>query len=145
MGASVSASHVIFMVAAIIAATAVGAAMIGIAFTLAEDISDKSDSLSERMGADIKIINDPAIVPYDGSNLSLYVLNTGDIPLDNESWIVIIDGRLVPDDKVVPQQSAPHFHGDVVELMVEYSMTAGDHTVMVRHGDRADDSMRFRL
>lgn len=145
MGASVSASHVIFMVAAIIAATAVGAAMIGIAFNLAEDLSDNSDSLSERMGSDIKIVNDPAIVPYSGGNLSLYVLNTGDIPLDNESWIVVIDGRLVPDENVVPQQAAPFFHGDIVELRVQYSLTAGDHTVMVRHGDRADDSMRFRL
>ncbi len=145
MGASVSASHVIFMVAAIIAATAVGAAMIGIAFTLAEDLSDNSDSLSERMGSDIKIVNDPAIVPYVGGNLSLYVLNTGDRPLDNDGWIVIIDGRLVPNDNIVPQQSGPHFHGDVVELRVEYSLTSGDHTVMVRHGDRADDSMRFRL
>ncbi len=145
MGASVSASHVIFMVAAIIAATAVGAAMIGIAFTLAEDLSDNSESLSEKMGSDIKIVNDPAIVPYVGGNLSLYVLNTGDIPLDNESWIVVIDGRLVPNANVVPQQSAPHFHGEVVELRVEYSLTAGDHTVMVRHGDKAFDSMRFRL
>ncbi len=145
MGASVSASHVIFMVAAIIAATAVGAAMIGIAFTLADDLSDNSDKLSDKMGSDIKIINDPARVPYTNSNLSIYVLNTGDIPLDNKSWIVVINGYLVADENVVPQQPAPHFHGDWVELKVEYFLGSGDHTVMVRHGDKADDTMRFRL
>ena len=145
MGASVSASHVIFMVAAIIAATAVGAAMIGIAFSLAEDLSDNSDKLSDTMGTDIKIVNDPANLVVSNGYLSIYVLNTGDLPLNNEHWIVLINGRLVNLAAIIPQWGPTHFHGDIVELRVYFELDPGDHTVMVRYGDMAQDSMRFRV
>lgn len=147
MGASVSASHVIFMVAAIIAASAVGAAMIGIAFTLAEDLSDNSEKLSESMGTDIKLVNDPAMMLYDPNDelLFLYVLNNGDRSLDDTGWIVIINGQLIPDASVTPVTASPYRNGDVAVLMVGVDLSPGDHTVMVRYGSMADDSLRFRV
>ncbi len=144
MGASVPASHIIFMVAAIIAATAVGAAMISIAFNLSEDIVENSEGLSEVMQTDIKLVNDPVAVPYSGGQLDVYVLNSGDTVLDGSEWIVLIDGVLIEDASVELQEESLD-PGEVGTLQVTASITSGDNQIKVMYGNKADDSMRFRI
>ncbi|MDD3398586.1 MAG: hypothetical protein PHW93_03200 [Candidatus Methanomethylophilaceae archaeon] len=149
MSADVPASHAIFMVVALIAATAVGAAMIGIAFNLADDLQNNSEKMSEVMLSDIKIINDPMEMRYVSSNLYLYVLNTGDTSFDDpDMWMVIIDGALVPSSAVTPtnfEGSGPIGPNQVVQLRVTYALSVGDHSVKVLYGNLADDRISFRI
>lgn len=149
MAADVPASHAIFMVVALIAATAVGAAMIGIAFNLADDLQNNSDKMSDVMRSDIKIINDPMEMRYVGGNLYLYVLNCGDTSFEDSSmWLVIIDGALVPAASVTATNldgSGPVGPNQVVQLRVTYSLSIGDHSVKVLYGNLADDRIGFRI
>ena len=148
MSADVPASHAIFMVVALIAATAVGASMIGIAFGLADDLQNNSERLSEVMRTDIKIINDPDEIPYSGGILYIYVLNCGQSTLLDD-WMVIVDGNLIPTANIVatnqnnPGSSyAPY---DVTILAVAVSMAGIDHSMKVMYGDLAQDRITFRL
>lgn len=148
MSADVPASHAIFMVVALIAATAVGASMIGIAFGLADDLQNNSEKLSEVMRSDIKIINDPAAVPYSGGILYVYVLNCGDTTLLDD-WMVIVDGNLIPAANVVAvnqnNPGDPFAPNDVAILQVTVSMAGTDHSVKVMYGNLAEDRITFRL
>jgi len=149
MSADVPASHAIFMVVALIAATAVGGAMIGIAFNLADDLQSNSERLSEVMLSDLEIVNDPMEMRYVGGSLYLYVLNCGDTSFENDTqWIVIIDGAVVP----VAAVTVNNLNGvgaigpdQVAQLRVDYVLSVGDHSVKILYGNLAEDRISFRI
>jgi archaellum component FlaG (FlaF/FlaG flagellin family) len=149
MSADVPASHAIFMVVALIAATAVGGAMIGIAFNLADDLQSNSERLSEVMLSDLEIVNDPMEMRYVGGSLYLYALNCGDTSFENDTqWIVIIDGAVVP----VAAVTVNNLNGagaigpdQVAQLRVDYVLSVGDHSVKVLYGNLAEDRISFRI
>lgn len=148
MSADVPASHAIFMVVALVAATAVGASMIGIAFGLADDLQHNADKVSDVMLTDIKIINDPLIVPHNATLLHIFVLNCGETTLSND-WMVIVDGNLIPTANVavVNQNNPgqPYAPGDVAILTIRVSLVGTDHSVKVIYADLADDYFKFRV
>ena len=113
--ASVSVSHLIIFIAAMLVAASVA----GLLTTTVEDISDAIEeqgfSTSDDIRSDITIINDPAAGVYDeenGGELTLYVKNTGstELPTNSDNIDLFINGIFTPIDED---------NGDSIEVLPE--------------------------
>lgn len=146
MGASLSASHMVFFVAAVVTAGVIGTAFIGIGFVIASDMEHRTDALTRDMMTSITIANDPREVPYDGSELTFYVLNNGKVPIEADELLVLLDGQLVdysaqPD----PGSSAEWPAGGLMVVKVSWTAVPGDHILTVTTASGATDQIGFRM
>jgi flagellar protein FlaG len=99
-----SASHLIWFIAAITVAVAVVSALTASVLELTEGMEDRTDSLSGELRADIEIVNDPEMVPYEQatSTIHVYVKNTGSEALDMRPDLLLafINGTATEADSV---------------------------------------------
>ena len=96
--ASVSASHlIIFIASLVIAAGVVGTLTTGVD-RVSSAIDDRSLDVSQQVRMDMAIISDPGADYTVGSNLTIYVRNTGSqgVPIENaESVDIVFNGQFV--------------------------------------------------
>ena len=98
--ASVSVSHLIIFIAAMVIAASVA----GLLTTTVDDISnaieDQGLSTGEEIRSDISIINDAGSTETADGNLTLYVKNTGDnqLPTQPRQIDILINGQFVTFD-----------------------------------------------
>jgi len=106
--AATSASHIIWFIAALIAATAVSGVMIATVFDMAETIETRGRIISGELEYDISIENDVTMVPYDNvsKNLTIYIKNIGskEIPFDgaNYTFVLFITGGNLTQTNAIP-------------------------------------------
>lgn len=146
MGASLSASHMLFFVAAAVTAAVIGTAFIGIGFTISSDMGQRTEALSHDMMTGIAIANDPREVPYDGSELTFYVYNNGKVPIEADRLLVLLDGQQVNCSvQPGPGSQADWPAGDMMIITVERTAVPGDHTLTVTTASGASDTLGFRM
>ena len=142
-------TQLIFFIGAIVIAVGV----IGVVTTNVHSITASygmsSKTLADQLKTDITIINDPAAIPYVGTNYSFFVKNTGKNTLDNSSVNMFIDGNYVNvTDKMNIMDGGSIWYPTYV-LRLNYTtatqFTAGDHTVRVVAGNGVFDTMPFRI
>ncbi|MDY7082912.1 MAG: PQQ-binding-like beta-propeller repeat protein, partial [Halobacteria archaeon] len=137
--ASTSTTELVFFIAAIIASTAVAGIILSAGANQAQSLTERGLEKAEKIRTDVKIINDPMEVPYDGTNLTIYVKNTGttDIPLSKLD--VLIDGYFQT------QVNVTDFDGDGVwwpgenaKVNVTNSSLGGNQTIKIISGSASD-------
>lgn len=143
MGFSVSATHIIFFIAAIVIATTVVGALHGTAGKLSGGISTKSDALYDELATDLRIVNDPGDV--DTNPLVVYALNTGSKSIDPDEVVLLIDGTVHTDLTTdVLDGDSMWRSGQVLEITANgTNLGAGDHRVRVVAESGASDTLRF--
>ena len=147
MGFSVTGSHVIFFVAAVIAAGSVSGVFIAVTTNVSNSLSDRGDRIQEQLDTDFKIINDPDNIPLSGSYYLFYLKNIGSNKLitTNNTFQVFIDGDIVTTgnyyfsvDYIKP--------GQVATLYITSSeIPAGDRTLRVVGPQAIDDEFIFTI
>ena len=97
MGFSLTGAHVIFFIAAVIAAGAVSGVFIAITMNMSTSLSDRSDRIQEQLDTDFAIINDPNNIPVQNNLYIFYLKNIGGKKLEttNETFQIFIDGEIV--------------------------------------------------
>lgn len=146
MGVDTSITHAIFFIAAVVVAVALAAAFTGIIYSMSEDIEDKSDAMSDEILTEILIINDPIMVPYENSNLTLYVKNIGSTYLMPDDVVVMIDGQIMNVNVELLEAGAQVCNpAEVMKLTVEVTLTSGDHRAKVIASSGSSDTMAFRI
>ena len=99
-----SASHLIWFIAAITVAVAVVSALTATVMEVTEGLEERTDTLSGELRADVEIVNDPLMVPYEQgtSTLHVYIKNTGSESLDvnPDTLLVFVNGSATPADSV---------------------------------------------
>ena len=144
MAASHSASHMIFFVAAVIAAGVIGIAIIGVGQTIASDMETRSGDLSEKMLTSLSIANDPREVPWQDGNLTIYVRNTGQVSIKTDQLLVFLDGVRVEYEISRDGGSLTVWGpGDVLTIVIEQEVSPGDHIITVATA-AASDQFGFR-
>ena len=146
----VSASHLVIFIASIVVAAGVAGTLVTQVDRVSTSIVSQNEDVEERIDTDIRIISDtgqPDSI-YDGTELTLYVKNTGGTELTPEagSIDVLVDGsfnNLEPVSRVdEPNDRWPP--GTVIKLTVSGpDITGGDDvrvTVSVRENE---DTIRF--
>jgi len=146
MGFSLTGSHVIFFIAAIIVASTVSGIFIAVTMDVSTSLSERGNRLQEQLDTDFEIINDPDNINYSGGYYTFYLKNIGGKKLvtTNTTFQVFINGDIIA--------VANYYFGDssikvseVTELYVSASLSSGDHTLRVVGPLAIDDEFTFTV
>jgi archaellum component FlaG (FlaF/FlaG flagellin family) len=139
-------TQVIFFVAAIVVAGALSGVFIGLSSNMANAVEKRAINFSDKLDSSIKVINDPAFMPYENSTLTLYVKNTGSVSLLPTDLLVLIDGKDQNSSHwTIIGGSAQWVPGIVLEIHLNIILANGDHTAKVVITNGISDSMGFRI
>jgi archaellum component FlaG (FlaF/FlaG flagellin family) len=144
MGADTTATQLIFFIAATVVATAAAGVMAGTVTDLVGKAQQRSDSFSEELVSEVKIINDPSRVVASPTTV-IYVRNTGDVLLDYTQATVIIDGTVVTVTNSLLGGETSFRTGAVAQYTYSSSLASGDHRVSVSMHNGVHDELRFRV
>jgi len=153
MGMSISASHLLFFIAAVVVAGMVVSVVIGGIDSISTGIRERSDSIRKDMGSRIDIINDPTMVPYNETshNLTIYVKNTAMERLDINDLTMVLDGRMLTNftweyvDNAAFLDDNAWGPGEVVDITINTTMTDGLHSVQASLFGQVSSRMDFAM
>jgi archaellum component FlaG (FlaF/FlaG flagellin family) len=112
---------------------------------MAQELKMKSETMSNEMGTEIKIINDPRYVPYQNGSLTIYIKNVGDISLNYNNIAILIDGQYINDTAIISGNTGPSWPiGRTVEISANVTLASGDHEIKATMANGVSDSMAFR-
>lgn len=139
-------TQVIFFVAAIVVAGALSGVFIGLSSNMANAVENRATNFSNKLDTSIKVINDPAFMPYDNSTLTLYIKNTGSVALLPTDLLVLIDGKDQNSSHwTIIGGSSQWVPGIVLEIHLNIILANGDHTAKVVISNGISDSIGFRI
>jgi len=154
VGFSLTGTHVIFFVAAIIVASAVSGIFVAITMNVSMSLSDRGDRLQEQLDTDFKIINDPENIPTSGSDFPtsgsdyvFYLKNIGGKKLSttNETFQLFIDGDIIAtadynfsDDSIQPSKYTRIY-------VAQSTISLGYHTLRVVGPLSIEDGRKLNL
>jgi flagellar protein FlaG len=144
MGFSLTGTHVIFFIAAVIVAGMVSGVFIAVTMNVTTSLSNRGDRVKEQLDTDFAIINDPNTIPVTGAYFIFYLKNIGGAKLTttNQTFQVFIDGELIA--------IANYYFGNtsisaeaVTNLYVNTTLTTGDHMLRVVGPQAIDKNFAF--
>ena len=97
MGFSITGSHVIFFVSALIVAGAVSGIFIAVTTNISGSFHEKGKRVETQLETEFAIINDPEMIPSSNNQYIFYIRNIGakKIITSNETFQVFIDGEII--------------------------------------------------
>lgn len=141
-------TQMIFFIGAIVVAVGVLGVVTTNVHSITSSYGMSSQTLADQLKTDITIINDPASIPYVGTNYSFFVKNTGKNTLDNSSINMFIDGNYVNVTGKMTIMDGGSIWYPTYVLRLNYTTTSqflsGDHTVRVVAENGVADTMPFR-
>ncbi len=141
-----STTQMIFFVAAIVVAASLAGVFIGLSANMAQAVEKRAINFSDKLDTSIKIINDPAFMPYQDSNLTLYVKNTGANQMLPTGLLVMIDGKDQNSSSwTIIGGSNIWGPSIVLEIHLNIILANGDHTAKVVISNGISDSIGFRI
>ncbi len=141
-----STTQMIFFVAAIIVAASLAGVFIGLSANMAQAVEKRAINFSDKLDTSIKVINDPAFMPYQDSNLTLYVKNTGANQILPTDLLVMIDGKDQNSSSwTIIGGSNIWGPSIVLEIHLNIILANGDHTAKVVISNGISDSIGFRI
>jgi len=147
MGFGITGSHVIFFIAAIIAAGTVSGIFMAITMDISTSISNRGGRLQEQLDTDFKVINDPDNIPTSGSDYVFYLKNIGgkELITTNETFQLFVDGEIIAvanynfsDDSIQPSSYSSLY-------IAQNTISAGDHTLRVVGPQAIEDEFNFTI
>jgi flagellar protein FlaG len=148
--ASVSVSELVIFIAAVSVAAAVSGAMVTTVGGISGSLSEQGADVASDIATDIEVISDPgsgAIYNATAEEVRVLVKNTGErtIPTEGSAVEVLLDGRYVPTSSytLTVVDGSSWRDGNVVRVVVNSSLSTGDHRVVVLTGSERD-TLRFR-
>jgi flagellar protein FlaG len=144
MGFSLTGTHVIFFIAAVIVAGMVSGVFIAITMNVTTSLQNQGNRVKEQLDTDFAIINDPNIIPITGSYYQFYVKNIGAVKLTttNQTFQVFIDGELVNVKNYYFENITIPIEG-VTTLYVNTTLTSGDHILRIVGPQAIDKDFTF--
>ncbi len=128
MGFSLTGTHVIFFVAAVIVAGMVSGVFIAVTMNVTTSLSNRGERVSDQLNTQYAIINDPSIIPMTGSYYIFYLKNIGGAQLTttNQTFQVFINGELLAPSQYYFAESVLAIEA-VTNLYVNTTLLSGDH------------------
>lgn len=149
MGFSLTGSHVIFFIAAVIVAGTVSGAFIAVTMNVTNSLTERGNRLQEQLDIDFKIINDPENIPqhpFSGSYL-FYLKNIGGkkFSATNTTFQIFIDGDMIATTTYNFSDSTVSV-GEVTTIYIAATeISKGDHVMRVVSPLAADDEFTFTI
>jgi len=145
MGFSLTGTHVIFFVAAVIIAGMVSGVFIAVTMNITTSLSNRGERVAEQLDTDFDIINDPNIIPLIGSYYHFYLKNIGGARLTttNQTFQIFIDGELIGISNYYFENTSIPIEG-ITTLYVNTSIASGDHALRVVGPQAVDKEFTFK-
>lgn len=147
MGFSLTGTHVVFFIAAVIVAGAVSGVFIAVVNDVANSFSERGDRVQDQLDIEFKIINDPDNIPTSGNYYMFYLKNIGakEIVTTNETFNIFIDGELIVKTNYYFSDNTLQKE-EVTTIYVSNSViTSGDHTLRIVGPQAIDDEFTFTI
>jgi len=129
MGFSLTGTHIVFFIAAVIVAGAVSGIFTAVTLNISKSLTEKCERLKDKLDIDFEIINDPENIPLSGGYYLFYVKNIGDKKLEttNDTFQVFIDGNILSRDDYYFSSNYT-LQADVVTLYISSTeISSGNH------------------
>ena len=134
MGFSLTGSHIIYFIAAVIVAGTVSGVFIAVTMNVTTSLTQRGDRLQEELDIDFKIVNDPQNIPEVSNHYLFYLKNIGGKKFDvtNTTFQLFVNGEIVRTANYNISSSTVSV-GDVTTFWVDSSVfsTTGDYTLRV--------------
>ena len=132
MGFSLTGAHVIFFIAAVIAAGAVSGIFIAITTNISSSLSERGSRVVEQLNTEFAVINDPNTIPIQSNHYVFYLKNIGakKIETTNDTFTVFVDGNIIPKPDYY-FEDATISPDAITELYAQTTLSPGDHTLRV--------------
>ena len=147
MGFSLTGTHVVFFIAAVIVAGAVSGVFITVINNVTSSFSERGDRVQDQLDIEFKIINDPDNIPTSGSYYLFYLKNIGakEIITTNETFNIFIDGELIVKENYYFSNNSVQKE-EVTTIYVSNSViSSGDHTLRIVGPQAIDDEFTFTI
>lgn len=147
MGFSLTGTHIIFFIAAVIVAGLVSGILISVTMDISTSLSEKGDRVQEQLDTDFEIINDPDNIPDVGGYYRFYLKNIGGKKLvtTNETFQLFVDGDLIAttnynftDESIQPSEVTEIF-------VVNSTISSGTHTLRIVGPIAVSDEFTFTI
>jgi flagellar protein FlaG len=136
--ASASVAELIIFIAAVSIAATVSGAMVTTVGGISDSLDERGADVASDIATDVEIISDPgsgAVYNASGNEVRVLVKNIGEksIGTGGSAVEVLIDGRYIsPSEYTITVLDGSTWQdGDVVRIVVNKSLTSGDHSVTV--------------
>lgn len=144
MGFSLTGTHVIFFIAAVIVAGMVSGVFIAVTMNVTTSLSNRGDRIKEQLDTNFMIINDPNIIPLSGGYYLFYLKNIGEAKLTttNQTFQIFLDGEITTnthyyfDSTTVPREG-------ITTLYVNSTLSSGDHVLRLVGPQGIDTEFTF--
>ena len=147
MGFSLTGTHIIFFIAAVIVAGLVSGILISVTMNISTSLSEKGDRVQEQLDTDFEIINDPDNIPDVGGYYRFYLKNIGGKKLvtTNETFQLFVDGDLIATTNYNFTDESIQ-SSEVTEIFVVNStISLGGHTLRIVGPLAIDDEFTFTI
>ncbi len=147
MGFSLTGTHIIFFIAAVIVASLVSGILISVTMNISTSLSEKGDRIQEQLDTDFEIINDPDNIPDVGGYYRFYLKNIGGKKLvtTNETFQLFVDGDLIATTNYNFTDESIQ-SSEVTEIFVVNStISSGGHTLRIVGPLAIDDEFTFTI
>lgn len=148
--ASVSVSELVIFIAAVSVAAAVSGAMVTTVGGISGSLDEQGANVASDIATDIEVISDPgsgAVYNATEQQVRVLVKNTGERTIQTEGSAVevLLDGRYVSPSAytVTVVDGGSWREGNVARVVVNSSLSTGDHRVVVLAGSERE-TLRFR-
>jgi len=147
LGVSLTGSHVIFFIVAVIAAGGVSGVFMAVTLDVTNSFSERGNRVQEQLDTEFKIISDNENIPNIGGYYRFYLKNIGkgNLITTNQTFQIFVDGEIVytsnyyfSDESILP--------GDVTTIYVVNSeIASGDHNLRVVGPQAIEDEFIFTI
>jgi archaellum component FlaG (FlaF/FlaG flagellin family) len=144
MGFSLTGTHVIFFIAAVIVAGMVSGVFIAVTMNVTTSLSNRGDRVKSQLDTDFAIINDPKIIPKPGDYYIFYLKNIGGVSLTttNQTFQVFIDGEILANANYYFSNTTTPIES-VTNLYVRTTIVTGDHILRAVGPQAVDEEFTF--
>jgi len=147
MGFSLTGTHIIFFIAAVIVASLVSGILVSVTMDISTSLSEKGGRVQEQLDTDFEIINDPDNIPDVGGYYRFYLKNIGGKKLvtTNETFQLFVDGDLIATTNYNFTDESIQ-SSEVTEIFVVNStISSGGHTLRIVGPLAIDDEFTFTI
>jgi len=147
MGFSLTGTHVIYFIAAVIIAGVVSGILIAVTSDISSSLSLLGDDIQDGLDYEFAIINDPANIPDVSGNFRFYLKNIGrkELPTTTSIFNIFIDGDLIATANYSFEDDSIKI-GEVTTIYILNSeISSGNHNLRVVGPQDIDKEFAFEI
>ncbi len=147
MGFSLTGTHVIYFIAAVIIAGAVSGVFVAVIQDVTGSFSERGERVKDQLDIEFSIINDPDNIPSTASDYIFYLKNIGtvEIPTTNQTFTIFIDGEIIKTSNYNFSQNILQSEETNSLYIDKNNVNAGDHNLRIIGRYDIDDEFYFTI